>query len=202
MQAIITLLMFPLMILNMLGGIVSGIWLAILGDWWAIGYGVAGLFLSSFFLAPLLIPAMLVLAPAMYFLNKGRTLLAAPFILLGNLYTVVLMSGWCLGIFIFFMTRADSDNYIPLLLWSYGAALGPWVYMAQKEQQSGTSGGETISIFFAEVAYIIIALMLVFSRSSMLGMSVIFLCIMGIGLLAQFGVAFAVLREQKRMGLI
>ncbi|HEC90825.1 MAG TPA: hypothetical protein ENI55_04080 [Alphaproteobacteria bacterium] len=190
------------MILNMLGGIVSGIWLAVLGDWWAIGYGVAGLFLSHFFLATLLMPGMLISVPAMILLDKGKTLLGVPLILLGNIYTVAIMSGWCLGIFIFFMTRADSDNYIPLLLWSYGAALGPWIYMAQKEQQSGASGGEVISIFFAEVAYIIIALMIVFTRANLFGLGIVFIGIMGIGLLFQFGTAFAMAREQKRMGLL
>lgn len=112
------------------------------------------------------------------------------------------MSAWCLGIFVFFMSRADSDNHIPLLLWSYGAALGPWMYMAQKEQQAGSPGGETITIFFAQVAYITIALMLLFTRSGLFSMGVIFAGIMLIGLLFQFGVAFAMLREQKRMGLL
>ena len=202
MQGLISLLMVPLMILNMFGGIISGIWLAFLGDWWAIGYGVAGLFLSSFFLASLLFPAILISAPGMLLIDKGKEILAIPFLFLGNLYTVALMSSWCLAVFIFFMARAGSDNYIPLLLWSYGAALGPWMYMAQKEQQSGTSGGETISIFFAEIAYIAIALTAVFSRTSLIDLGIIFLCFMGVGLLIQFALAFAILREQKKMGLM
>lgn len=202
MQAIVTLLMVPLILLNVLGGIVSGIWLGILGEWWAIGYGLAGLFLSHFLLAFALMPGMLVLGPAMFFLNRGNTFLAAPFVFLGNLYTSALMAGWCLVVFYFFSSRADFDSYIPLLIWSYGVALGPWVYMAQKERQSGTEGGESISIFFAQVAYIVIALMAVFSRSSLLDLAVVFVCIMAVGMLIQFGIAFAMLREQKKMGLI
>jgi len=202
MQALVALLMVPLMILNMLGGIVSGVWLGILGEWWAIGYGLAGLFLSHFLLAIALMPGMLLLGPAMFFFDKGKAFLAAPFVFLGNLYTAALMAGWCLAVFVFFNSRANYDSHIPLLLWSYGAALGPWVYMAQKERQSGTEGGESISIFFAQVAYIIIALMAVFTRSSLLDLAVVFVGIMAVGLLVQFGIAFAMIREQKKVGLM
>ena len=76
------------------------------------------------------------------------------------------------------------------------------MYMAHKEQQSGSSGGEAISIFFAQVAYIVIALMAVFSRSSLLDLAAVFICIMAVDMLVQFGIAFAMLREQKKMGLI
>lgn len=38
----------PLGLLNMLGGIVAGIWLAILGRWGIIGYGIAALLVSTF----------------------------------------------------------------------------------------------------------------------------------------------------------
>ena len=75
------------------------------------------------------------------------------------------------------------------------------MYMAHKEQQSGSSGGEAISIF-AQVAYIVIALMAVFSRSSLLDLAAVFICIMAVDMLVQFGIAFAMLREQKKMGLI
>lgn len=202
MQAFITLLIVPFMIFNIFGGIVSGIWLAILGDWWAIGYGVAGMLLSHFFLAILLMPGLLLAAPAMYFLNKGITLLAAPFVLLGSLYTASLISGWCLFIFGFFLSRADYDNYFPLLIWSYGVALGPWMYLAKKEMQSGSSGGEMISIFFAQIAYIVIAISAVFFSSDVILLSVIFVCIMGVGLLIQFASAFAEIRKRKQMGMM
>ena len=42
------LLLIPLGILNALGGIVSGIWLAILGDWGSIGYELLGMMFSTF----------------------------------------------------------------------------------------------------------------------------------------------------------
>ena len=35
-----------LLVLNAIGGIVSGIWLAVIGEWWALGVGLVGLFVS------------------------------------------------------------------------------------------------------------------------------------------------------------
>jgi len=43
MQTIMALLSLPLMLLNLLGGLVSAVWLIVLGQWWAIGYGILGL---------------------------------------------------------------------------------------------------------------------------------------------------------------
>ena len=40
LMSLIKILAFPLIVLNMLGGIISGIWLATLGEWAAVGYGI------------------------------------------------------------------------------------------------------------------------------------------------------------------
>jgi len=45
---LITLLSVPLMVINLLGGVVSFIWLAVLGEWGIIGYGIAGLVIVMF----------------------------------------------------------------------------------------------------------------------------------------------------------
>ena len=37
--ALLSLLMVPLTIANLLGGVVGGIWLAFLGEWGVIGWG-------------------------------------------------------------------------------------------------------------------------------------------------------------------
>ena len=47
LTGLIAALTIPLMILNMLGGIVSGIWLAILGDWGTFGLGILLFFVST-----------------------------------------------------------------------------------------------------------------------------------------------------------
>jgi hypothetical protein len=59
MQAVLSIPTILFMSLNFFGGIVSGIWLAVLGQWWAIGYGIAGLFFSSTLLGFAMMPGLL-----------------------------------------------------------------------------------------------------------------------------------------------
>ena len=75
--------------------------------------------------------------------------------LLSNLYLAAVMTAWSVGILVVFMSRASESSWIPVLIWSYGAAMGPWAYMASKEQQAG--GGETsgTAVMFAQVAYVV-----------------------------------------------
>ena len=68
---LMNLFALPIMILNLLGGIVSGIWLAILGQWWAIGAGIASLFLSTLLLGIVLMPSALLALPGIYLQEKG-----------------------------------------------------------------------------------------------------------------------------------
>jgi len=56
---IIEILSLPIMILNMVGGIIGGIWLAILGEWGLIGIGILLMFTSHWILAILMMPSLL-----------------------------------------------------------------------------------------------------------------------------------------------
>ncbi len=67
-----TVLSAPLGIINMFGGIVAGIWLAILGEWGLIGYGIAALFISGIGLGIAMMPGMLFLAPAAALREEGN----------------------------------------------------------------------------------------------------------------------------------
>lgn len=62
----------PLAILNMLGGIVSGIWLAFLGEWDPILSGLGFMIFSGFVIGFALMPGLLFAGPAMMFLEKGK----------------------------------------------------------------------------------------------------------------------------------
>jgi|HigsolmetaAR201D_1030396.scaffolds.fasta_scaffold10813_3 hypothetical protein len=201
MQALVMVLMVPLMLLNFFGGIGSGIWLAILGEWWAIGYGIAGFLLSHFLLAIILMPGILLVGPAALLMEKGKTFLAFPFLLLSQLYTFAVITAWCMFVFYFFMSRAGQDTFWPLLIWSYGVALGPWMYMAQKEQQGGTGDASAMTTFFAQVAYIVVALVVIFGSATLIGLAMIFGGIMLVGMLIQTGLALAMLREEKRLSV-
>lgn len=179
----------PLGLLNMLGGIVAGIWLAVLGKWGIIGYGVAALFVSGFGLGIAMMPGLLFAAPAAMLHEKGNKLGFYFFGFLGALYTVAVLTAWCIAVLYFFARQANADSIIPILLWSYGVATGPIGWLAQKEAQGGGGEGAMISTFFAQVAYVIVILAVFFFSVSLIDVIILFGAVMAIGLVFQFRIA-------------
>ena len=179
----------PLGLLNMLGGIIAGIWLAVLGKWGIIGYGVAALFVSGFGLGIAMMPGLLFAAPAAVLHEKGNKLGFYFFGFLGALYTVAVLTAWCIAVLYFFARQADSGSIIPILLWSYGVATGPIGWLAQKEAQGGGGEGAMISTFFAQVAYVIVIFAVLFLSVSLADVIILFGAIMVVGLVFQFRIA-------------
>jgi hypothetical protein len=190
MKSLIALLIIPLILLNCLGAVVSGLWLALLGVRWPIGYGVAALF-STFLLGIIMMPGLIFGLPAAYLLEKGRTFLAFPFVFLSQLYTYGVITAWCILVFYIFISRANHETFWPLLIWSYGVALGPWVYMAEQEQQGGNEFS-TMTTFFAEIAYVIMTVVLIiFGDVTLVELGIVFVSVMIVGMLIQTRIAFA-----------
>lgn len=179
----------PLGLLNMLGGIIAGIWLAVLGKWGIIGYGVAALFVSGFALGIAMMPGLLFAAPAALLHKKGNKLGFYFFGFLGALYTVAIITAWCIAVLYFFVRQANSDSIIPILLWSYGVATGPMGWLTQKEVQGGGGVSATIATFFAQVAYVIVILAVLFFSVSLVDVIILFGAIMVVGLVFQFRIA-------------
>ncbi len=158
--ATLTALTIPIMILNLLGGIISGIWLVILGEWGEIVRGIIFIVVSGFAISFALMPSLLFAGPAAMAIERGKKILGIFLGSLSVLYTVALISVWCIWIMWLFVSSATDSSLIPLLIWSYGVALAPWMWLAQKDQQGG--GGNEYSmftIFFAQVSYILAMVM-------------------------------------------
>ena len=125
--------LLPVMVLNLLAGIVGGVWLAIAGEWGLVGLGlvigVAGAFLASI----ILMPGMLLAIPLIKAEERGEE---PPFVVafLGVLYTYAAMGVWAIVIFTWFLRI--SDELLPTLLWACAASTGTWAYLAQREAQS------------------------------------------------------------------
>lgn len=202
MQALMLALMVPLMLLNFFGGIASGIWLGFLGEWWAIGYGLLGIVTSHFLLGFAMMPGIIFGAPAIALAQKGRLVLAFPFLLLSQIYTYAIIVVWCGFVFFGFVSHANQYSFWPLLIWSYGVALGPLMYMAQRESQAGTGEASTMTTFFAQIAYVVMAIFAATKRMAFVDLMLIFSAIMFIGMLIQVGFAVAITREQKRLGFM
>lgn len=200
LTAIITALSVPLIILNMLGAIVSGIWLAVLGQWRPIGFGILSFFVSSFLLSFAMMPGLLLVAPAAWLAEKGKILGVVFFGTLSNLYNVALVTLWCCGVLYFLVTDATDSTLIPRLIWSYGVATGPWSYFASQERGDGSEGfASFVAVFFAQLAYLVIMFLVLFTSITLLGAVEIFASFMLVGLVVQTTVAVMVMLEEKRI---
>lgn len=192
---LLSVLAVPLGILNIFGGIISGIWLAILGEWGLIGYGILALLGSGMGLGLAMAPALIFAAPTAAMLEKGNKVGVYFFVLLSTIYTVGILTAWCILVLVYYIKHADADSIIPVLIWSYGIATGPIVWLAQKDLQSGNEYAMVTTIFI-EVAYILTILAILLVGVSLLNVLALFGVVMSIGLIVQFSVAY--LAEKSR----
>lgn len=136
MGAIFAVIVFPLAILNGLGGLVGGIWLLTLGQWQLVLAGFAWAGLAPFLLSILLMPGIGLAALG------ANTRGPAAFLseLLSITWVGCLMVGLAALIFDFALgaTRGSGNEPLPFLLLAYGAATSPWVAMTR----NGGSMGE------------------------------------------------------------
>ncbi len=179
----------PLALIIGIGGIVSGIWLAILGQWGSIVYGLLMLVGAGFLLWITMMPGMLFEAPATAYCEEGNKPAFYVLVFLRTLYPFAVLTLWCVLVLNFFARRADSSSIIPMLLWSYGVATSPIVWIAQKDLQSFKEYA-MISTFFAQVAYLLVVLVVLFVGASALEVLVLFGIVMLVGLAIQFRIAF------------
>ncbi len=197
MNVIIGLLMVPLALLNFFGGIISGIWLAFLGEWAVIGIGLVALVGGHFLISLALIPMMAMAIPGGALAEKGHILSAITFTFFSNTYLALVMTIWCLGCFYILVGRLDSaDAVIPCVIWSYGVALGPWMFMAQKEaQSSGGADMSSITTFFCQVAFVTMAIAFFVGPYSIERLAVFFGAVMAVGLIVTTTLQFFILRD-------
>ena len=189
------LLTVPIVLLNLLGGTVSGVWLLILGEWWALAYGLSLLVFSLLGLALAMLPGLLLTLPAAYFHSRGYRFPVYICALLTNLYPSALMTMWCVWVLSVYLERADKRSFLPLLLWSYATATGPWTYLASKDRNSPAS---IIAATAAQIGYIVMMLLAVFSKATLMDLATAFGMVMLLALLLQFAVAILTGPERRK----
>ena len=84
---------------------------------------------------------------------------------ISSLYTAALIAAWGIGILYLFASRATAHSIVPLLIWSYGVASGPWSFLASKDQQGGGNRYSAMSTFFFQVGYVVAIALILMSRS-------------------------------------
>jgi len=161
--ALLGALSIPFALLNMFGGIIAGIWLAVLGDWSVIFLGIGIIFVGAIAVSLLLMPGMILAGIGAMALDRGNKAVGWFLILLASPWTMLVIIVWEVGAFWVFGKRVNAHNGIPIWLWSYGAATGVWSYLASKEQRSGDSNGESAAVlaFAAQVSYIVFSVCLI-----------------------------------------
>lgn len=191
---LVTGLSLPLSFINMFGGIFAGIWLATLGEWGLIGYGIAAFLVSGFGIGIAMMPGLLFVAPANALYEKGKKLGFCILGALSTLYTIAVLTIWCIAVLFFFLKQANADSTIPILIWSYGVATGPIVWLAQKEMQHGDEFA-MIPTFFAQIAYLLVIIVIFLFRISLLDTTILFGAIMLIGFIFQFKIVSQIEKE-------
>jgi hypothetical protein len=193
MGMLVAIFQLPIVILNFLGFIVSGVWLLVIGQWRLV---VAGLLISMFapfILGLAILPGILIGAPGIHFANRGVTIGVYFFGFLSSVYIYALITAWCSGITFPFLHGAPSQAFWPLLIWSYGVATSPWSYMAQRDQ----SFAAFLAAFFAQVAFIVMMVSVAFGADLFSGFQV-FSLVMAVGVFFHM----RILAEAQRAGAL
>lgn len=186
MQAFLSVLVLPIAILNFAGGILGGIWLAVLGQWSLVGLGLAAAVASTMVLGFLLMPGMLFAAPAALAMEKGHYVIGILSGAIALLWTNVVIIVWCVVTFSFVVEQAKAGSIWPYLLWAYSVATGPWTYMASRETQADPNSPSSTTAFFACMgAAAMMATYLLMSRPTIYAVGIAFVVPMIVSFLLQ-----------------
>lgn len=186
-----------LIVVNLLGGLIAGIWLAALGEWRTIFLGFA---FSIAMPWAWMIASLPTMALAGIMMGKSdRDPDAPPSLMLivpGALYTNSLICAWVLFVFWFFEKRIDDNTAAPFLLWAYSTAMSPLAYMASKERDGNWA--ESLGIIGAIVTFVVLLLMHLFDASMTSRVWGAAFVAVALGFTA-VTLGMAMEREQKRM---
>ena len=151
MEALGALLAIPIMLLNLLGGIVGGIGLVFQGDWTKFLIGVAYTFVGGFMVSILMLPSLIFLPLVVWASKRGNVIVALLAAIPNLLWTYLVIAASCVTVFGAMVKGGDGDVFH--LLWGYSTAIGPWSFLANKDRQSGETASTT-SLFFIQIGTI------------------------------------------------
>ena len=195
---LIQALLMPLMILNMLGGIVSAVWLLILGEWRLILGGLLILFAGNFCLMIALLPSVLLGAPALYLAKKEKWTIANILMLPSILYTNAVMTAWCGIVFYFYTLGPTLSDLIPRMIWSYGIATGTLSYLAMKgPSDENAPSGPTVAVLFAQIGYVFGMLVVKSRGNNFQSFAMTFEAFMLVAVLVQWVLPFLIFRRHE-----
>ena len=186
----------PIMVLNLFGDVASGIWLAVLGEWGAIGYGIVAIVFSGFLLGFAFAPSMLIAMPGVKLAERGYR---APMYFFGFLsrgYDTMVIIIWVTIVFSAFLNRtSDASAVIPTLIWSYGVATAPIMWLASKEDRNSPNGFTAfVTTFFTQLGCLVLTIVAIIAGSFTVGL-LAFIGVMLVSLFTSFAISVAMQQE-------
>ncbi|QDR80198.1 MFS transporter [Sporomusa termitida] len=180
---IISALSVPIMILNMFGGIIAGIWLIIIGKWAPVGIAIATALVSSFVIGFAMLPAMIFSIPAAKMINKGTGFIGYFLFFCSSVYVFGVLWYWSIFIFGVYVSYIGpgGTGIIPLMIMAYSVATAPVGHLASKESDSPAT---MIATFCTMVGCMVFMLSLIFNIHPETG-NLVFIGIMALGVFAQ-----------------
>ena len=196
-ETLIAIFSVPTIVLNLLSGVVSFIWLgAILGEWGMLGYGFVLSMIAPSALGLAVMPTMVFILPLALLPEKGvlRVMGLVVSGLLSNLYTAILVTLWACSVFYYFVDGSTNSNAVPHGIWSYSVAVGPLGYLASKD--GGTAS--KFSLMTTSAAYCVVLLIFVIRGLTMQEMILTMLAFQLLGFVLLVSVAIPELRKELR----
>jgi MFS family permease len=138
---------------NFFAGIISGIWLAFLGNWSVIFYGLFLSFAMPFAYTLVSLPTMAIMPLLIKAVEKKSKFFTVFLGLINVLYSNGIMVAWIYFVFVEFTKNANGIIAIPFILWGYSTVIAPLAYMAKGEAPDNT--GTSLGIFLAQSGYVL-----------------------------------------------
>lgn len=136
----------PIATATICGGIISAIWLAVLGEYPALAIGAICMFVLPWALYVLLLPALLLRFVSRRAADNKPVVFTVDF--LGLIYIYFLAAVYCASCLSYFPTIVKPDSMTPALIWSYTAAVLPCIGVAHQQQDDL---GSMICLLFMEL---------------------------------------------------
>lgn len=122
-------------IVNNIGSIIAGIWLLALGEWKAVGYGLAAMFCGPMFLGWIMLLISLPFMPLVSAAKRslGLTVLAT----VGTSWArYFVISIWMVNSFNTLIHMTKPEAFIPSCIVGLAVAVTPWISMGSQERDN------------------------------------------------------------------
>lgn len=153
LEGLLMVIVVPLSLLNLLGGIISWIWLLFAGGWRLIILSLIAGFIAILLVSLLLTITYAISVPILqYAINHRKRALLSIGVLISSFlhsFIVYVVSSF---LFLFIIGMGAGYPNVPVAMLAYSLAMAPWTYMAQGEwsnnRDSNGLDATTLTIFF------------------------------------------------------